>query len=191
MYARFRYSGKNPMRFAVFWRISVRFCGFRTPLTPPSFVCTELVSLIWFLQIWVAISGTMISLFTLIKKLMQTYIVIVSGSIVNVSTVHLNGIWHLIWRYLSKPVLDGHPVLSGHYSIPRGCPPNTGFTVFAYLNVINNVRVRACFANANNNLLSQAETDRYTRTKNILKANTCGLGQALSRFSRGRVIIRS
>ena len=25
------------MRFAVFWRISVRFCGFRTPLTPPSF----------------------------------------------------------------------------------------------------------------------------------------------------------
>ena len=36
MYARFRYSGKNPMRFAVFWRISVRFCGFQTPLTPPS-----------------------------------------------------------------------------------------------------------------------------------------------------------
>ena len=36
MYARFRYSGKNPIRFAVFWRISVRFCGFRTPLTPPS-----------------------------------------------------------------------------------------------------------------------------------------------------------
>ena len=36
MYARFRYSGKNPMRFAVFWRISLRFCGFRTPLTPPS-----------------------------------------------------------------------------------------------------------------------------------------------------------
>ena len=60
---------------------------------------------------------------------MQTYIVIVSGSILNVSTVHLNGIWHLIWRYLSKPVLGGHPVLSGHYSIPRGCPLNTGFTV--------------------------------------------------------------
>ena len=36
MYVRFRYSGKNPMRFAVFWRISVRFCGFRTPpLRPP------------------------------------------------------------------------------------------------------------------------------------------------------------
>ena len=29
-------------------------------------------------------------------------------SIVNVSTVHLNGIWHLIWRYLLKPVLGGH-----------------------------------------------------------------------------------
>ena len=95
------------------------------------FVCIELVSLIWFLQIWVAIYvyGTMINWFTLIKKLMQTYIVIVSGSILNVSTVHLNGIWHLIWRYLSKPVLGGHPVLSGHYSIPRGCPLNTGFTV--------------------------------------------------------------
>ena len=60
---------------------------------------------------------------------MQTYIVIVCGSILNVSTVHLNGIWHPIWRYLLKPVLGGHPVLSGHYSIPRGCPLNTGFTV--------------------------------------------------------------
>ena len=86
------------------------------------FVCIELVSLIWFLQIWVAIYvyGTMINWSTLIKKLMQTYIVIVSGSILNVSTVHLNGIWHLIWRYLLKPVLGGHPVLSGHYSFPRG-----------------------------------------------------------------------
>ena len=67
--------------------------------------------------------------FTKIKKSMQTYIVIVSGSILNVSTVHLNGIWHLIWRYLLKPALGGHSVLSGHYSIPRGCPLNTGFTV--------------------------------------------------------------
>ena len=95
------------------------------------FVCTELVSLIWFLQIWVAIYvyGTMINWFTLIKKLMQTYIVIVSGSIVNVSTVNLNGIGHLIWRYPSKTVLGGHPVLSGHYSTPQGCPLNKGFTV--------------------------------------------------------------
>ena len=73
--------------------------------------------------------GTVINWFTLIKKIMQTSIVIVSGSIINASTVHLNGIWHLIWRYISKPVLGGHPVLSGHYSIPRGCPLNTGFTV--------------------------------------------------------------
>ena len=94
------------------------------------FVCIELVSLIRFLQIWVGwIYGTMINWFTYIKKLMQTSIVIVSGSIINASTVHLNGIWHLIWRYISKPVLGGHPVLSGHYSIPRGCPLNTGFTV--------------------------------------------------------------
>ena len=95
------------------------------------FVCIELVSLIWFLQIWVAIYvyGTMINWSTLIKKLMQTYIVKVSGSILNISTVHLNGIWHLIWCYLLKPVLGGHPVLSEHYSIPQGCPLNTGFTV--------------------------------------------------------------
>ena len=26
------------MRFAVFWRISMRFCCFRTPLTPPSLI---------------------------------------------------------------------------------------------------------------------------------------------------------
>ena len=60
---------------------------------PFRFVCIELVSLIWFLQIWVAIYvyGTMINWSTLIKKLTQTYIVIVSGSIINVSAVHLNG----------------------------------------------------------------------------------------------------
>ena len=44
----------------------------------------------------------------------------------------LNGIWHLMWRYLSKPVLGGHPVLSRHYSIPQGCPLNTGFTVLCF-----------------------------------------------------------
>ena len=32
---------------------------------------------------------------------------------------------------LSKPVLDGHLALSGHYSISRGCPLNTGFTVYS------------------------------------------------------------
>ena len=64
------------------------------------------------------------------KEIMQMYIVKVSRSILNVFTVHLNGIWHLRWFYLSKPVLGGHPVLSGHYSIPRGCLLNTGFTVF-------------------------------------------------------------
>ena len=76
------------------------------------FVCIELVSLIWFLQIWVAVYvyGIMINWSTLIEKLMQTYIIKVSENILNLSTVHLNGIWHLIWRYLLKPVLDGHPV---------------------------------------------------------------------------------
>ena len=33
---RFWYVGKNPMGFAVYWHISVWFCGFRTPLTPSS-----------------------------------------------------------------------------------------------------------------------------------------------------------
>ena len=31
---------KNPMRFAGFWRVTVQFCGFRTPLMPPSFSAT-------------------------------------------------------------------------------------------------------------------------------------------------------
>ena len=85
------------------------------------FVCIELVSLIWFLQIWVAIRLCLWYYYcvTLIKKIMQTSIFMVSGSI----------IWPLIWRYISKPVLGRHPVLSGHNSIPRGCPLNTGFTV--------------------------------------------------------------
>ena len=66
---------------------------------------------------------------TLMKKLMQTYIIIISGSILNVSTVHLNGICHLIWCYLSKPVLGRHHVLSWHYSIfPEGVSAYTGFT---------------------------------------------------------------
>ena len=30
--------GKKSDAFAVFWRIFVRFCGFRTPLMPPSFM---------------------------------------------------------------------------------------------------------------------------------------------------------
>ena len=52
------------------------------------FVCIELVLLTWCLQIWVAIYvyGTMIKWSTLINKLMQTYIVMVSGSILNLST---------------------------------------------------------------------------------------------------------
>ena len=109
-------------------RAEKTICGDWPPLIC---VCIELVSLIWFLQIWVVIYvyGIMINWSTLIKKLMQTYIVKVSVSILNLSTVHLNGIWHLMWCYLSKPVLGGHPVLSGHYSISRGCPLNTGFTV--------------------------------------------------------------
>ena len=101
------------------------------------FVCIELVSLIWFPHVWVTlvaiyVYGTMINWSILIKKLMPwTFIAIVSGSILNVSTVHLSGIWHLMWHYLLKPVLGGQPVLSGHHSFPRGCPLNEGFTVHA------------------------------------------------------------
>ena len=39
-----------------------------------------------------------------------------------------------------KPVLGGHPVLSGHYCIPRGCPLNTGFTVLEKGNNFAHVR---------------------------------------------------
>ena len=67
------------------------------------FVCIELVSLIWFLQIWVAIYvyGITINWSTLIKKLMQTYIVKISGSILNLSTVQFK--WHLT-RYMTLSI---------------------------------------------------------------------------------------
>ena len=106
-------------------------------------------SLVWFLQIWVAIYvyGTMIDWSNLIKKLMQMYIVIVCGSILSVSTVHLNGIWHLIWRYLSKPVFGGHPVLSRHYSIPRGCQLNTGFKLYLTKNLYFQAHNIRCLQN--------------------------------------------
>ena len=125
-----------PTNFSIFTFKNVTWRTYLISFTvqysfPFRLVCVELVSLIWFLQIWVAIYvyGTVSHWSTLIKKLMQTYIVLASGSILNVSTVHLNGIWHLIWRCLSRPVLGGHPVLSRHYSIPRGHLLNTGFTV--------------------------------------------------------------
>ena len=122
----------SPTNFSIFtlktvtWRtclisFTVQYCFlFR-------FVCIEFVSLIWFLQIWVAIYDQLVHFDKEITA--NVYHHSLSWSILNVSTVHLNGIWHLIWRYLSKPVLGGHPVLSGHYSIPQGCPLNTGFTV--------------------------------------------------------------
>ena len=125
-----------PTTFSIFTFKNVTWWTYLISFTvqycfPFCFVCVELVSLILFLQIWIEIYvyGTVSNWSTLIKKLMQTYIVLASGSILNVSTVHLNGIWHLIWRCRSKPILGGHPVLSRHYSIPRECLLNTGFTV--------------------------------------------------------------
>ena len=89
------------------------------------FVCIELVSLIWFLQIWVAIYvyGTMINK---IKKANANVHRKVSESILNISTSFE---WHLTPHMTSQPVLGGLPVLSGHYSIPRVCPLKTAFTV--------------------------------------------------------------
>ena len=59
------------------------------------FVWIKLVSLIWFRQIWVAIYvyGTMINWSTLIKKLMQTYIVIVLSEYSK--CFHCSHEWHL------------------------------------------------------------------------------------------------
>ena len=104
------------------------------------FVCIELMfhSSARFLQIWVALkiilmfNGTMISWSTLIKKLMHVY----RHSLWEYSKhFYCSLIWMVLIdtsydRYLSKTVLCGHPVLSGHCSIPRGCPLNTGFTVY-------------------------------------------------------------
>ena len=93
-------------------------------------VSIELVSLIWVLQIWVAIY--------------------VFGTIIFNKEIHANVYCHSLWEYFKRfhcsfewhltphmtlsietvPVLGRHPVLSGHYSIPWGCPLNTGFTVF-------------------------------------------------------------
>ena len=101
--------------------LSISFCVYRACFTHLLFRQIELQSM--FMVLW-----SIVPLW-IIKKIMHAYIVILSGSILNVSTVYLNDIWHLIGRYLSKPVLGGHPVLSGHYSIPRECPLNTGFTV--------------------------------------------------------------
>ena len=100
---------------------SISFCVYRACFTHLFFRQIELQSM--FMVLW-----SIVPLW-IIKKIMHAYIVILSGSILNVSTVYLNDIWHLIGRYLSKPVLGGHPVLSGHYSIPQECPLNTGFTV--------------------------------------------------------------
>ena len=63
------------------------------------FVCMKLVSLIWFLQIWVAIHvyGTMINWFTFIKKLMQTSIVIISWECYKCH-FHCSFEWHLTPR---------------------------------------------------------------------------------------------
>ena len=116
-----------PTNFSIFTLKNVTWRTYLISLTVQDcflfrFICIELVSLVWFLQIWVAIHvyGNMISWFTLIKKLMQTSIVIVSGSIINASTVHLNGIGHLIWRYTSKPVLGRHPELRWLDTVFRG-----------------------------------------------------------------------
>ena len=53
-----------------------------------------------------------------------------SGSILNISTVHLNGIWQLIMALSTQTCIRWTPCIrSGHYSIPRGCLLSTGFTV--------------------------------------------------------------
>ena len=83
------------------------------------FVCIMLFSLIWFLQIWVA-NYLCLRYYDQLVHFDKEIHANISGSILNVSTLHLNGIWHLICRYLLKPVLGRHPVLKGHYSFPEG-----------------------------------------------------------------------
>ena len=87
------------------------------------FVCIELVSLIWFLQIWVAIYvyGIMINWSTLIKKLLQTYIVKISGSILNLSTVQFK--WHLTSVVIVTSVLTGTSTVTVTSFWPPSLPP--------------------------------------------------------------------
>ena len=73
------------------------------------FYSIELVSLIWFLQLSCNLCLWYYDQLVHCNK--EINIVMVTESILNVSTVYLNGIWHLIGRYLSKPVLGGHPSL--------------------------------------------------------------------------------
>ena len=76
------------------------------------FVCIELVALICVLQIWVVIYvyGTMINWSSLIKKFMQMYIVIVSGSILK--HFHCLFEWHLTphMTLSIETCIRGHPV---------------------------------------------------------------------------------
>ena len=99
------------------------------------FVCMELVPFIWFQSSNLSCSLCLWyydQLFHFDKEINANIYRHSLWEYSYVSTVHLNGIWHLIWRYLLTPVLDRHPVLSGHYSISRGCPLNTGFTVYDF-----------------------------------------------------------
>ena len=55
--------------------------------------------------------------------------------------INANVYLHSLWEYYKRfhysfewHLTPGrHPVLSGHYSIPRGCPLNTGFTVMHHI----------------------------------------------------------
>ena len=95
------------------------------------FVCIELVSLIWFLQIWVEIYvyGTMINWITLIKKLMQTYIVIVSWSTAKRFLCSFE--WHLTSHMplFIENCIRRTPCIKRTLQHSRGCPLNPGFTV--------------------------------------------------------------
>ena len=50
--------------------------------------------------------------------------------------------------YFLQPVLGGHPVLSGHFSIPRGWPLNTVATVLRFFSIhftITGVKKIVCY----------------------------------------------
>ena len=74
------------------------------------FVCIELVSLNWFLQIWVSIYvyGTMFNWSPSIKELQLCKRISLKS--LGVFLKFPLFIW-MEWCYLSKPVLGGHPVL--------------------------------------------------------------------------------
>ena len=108
------------------------------------FVCIEFVSLIWFLQIWVAVYVyvTIINWSTLIKKLMQRYITIVSRGVFWTFPRDCLFEWHLtphMTFYIETSIRRTLCIKRTLQHSP-GCPLKKSFT----LTVCKQQKIRIC-----------------------------------------------